>query len=140
MKRSSQTINKIAGASVDRRPLEDAALGVGQGVARRRTPTGRSPATIALTLPISSRVTTQKRMSWSAPDRPAAPLVDRDAPAEDAGDRLADRVAPLGDDRDRGVLLDAVEQEVERLRRRDVGQDRVQGRLDARGRTRPSGR
>ena len=86
---------------------------------------------MSMTLPISSRVTTQKRMSWSAPVSPAAPLVDRHPPAQHAGDGLPDRITPLGDDGDRGVLLDAVEQEVERLRRGDVGEDRVEGGIDA---------
>ena len=34
-------------------------------------------------------------------------------------------------DRDGGVLVDAVEDEIERLRRRQVGEDRIERRLDA---------
>ena len=40
-------------------------------------------------------------------------------------------VALLGDDRDRGVFLDAVQQEVERLGRGDIGQNRIETLLDA---------
>ena len=45
----------------------------------------------------------------------AAALEDGDAALEAAVDRVANQVALLGDDVDRGVFLDAVQQEVERL-------------------------
>src|SRR5689334_8444785 len=61
----------------------------------------------------------------------AAPLVDRHAAREVADDGLAYLLAALRHDDDGRVLLDAVEQEVYRLRRGDVGENRVERRLDA---------
>src|SRR6478736_1363319 len=53
--------------------------------------------------------------------QPAVSLEDGDAALQLAGDPLADRRAPRGDDRDRRELLEAVDDEVERARRGDVG-------------------
>ena len=92
---------------------------------------GSTACAIVLTRPISRRVTTQYRMSLLGAAHAAVALVDRHATLEFGHDPFADDVAVGGDDGDRGVLLEAVDDEVQRPRGREVGQDRVKARLDA---------
>src|SRR6185503_18403795 len=66
----------------------------------------------------------------------AARLVDGHAAAEIVEQRAADRRAGRRHDGDRRELLDAVQDEIEGARRGDVGEDRIERRLDAEDRHR----
>src|SRR4030095_16117210 len=61
----------------------------------------------------------------------AVPVVDRHAPLERSGDFVPYRIAFARHDRHRRIFLEAVNDEIQRSRIRQVRQDRVQGRLDA---------
>ena len=73
---------------------------------------------------------TIKNVAFVAGEAAAGP-VDGDASSQLTGDPTADELVVIRHDRDRGVLLDAVDDEVEGAGRRHVGEDRVQRRLHA---------
>src|SRR5919197_4870641 len=117
-------------SSVQGRLLDDAALDVGQRV---HDDEGRliNLADDALDLAdLEPRDDAEEDVLLGV--GPAAPpLVDGHAAGQVADDRLPDLLAPLGDDDDRRVLLYAVDEEVDRLGGGEVGEDGVEGRLDA---------
>ena len=108
------------------RLFEDAAFGVGEGVDDDEGRLVDVDSDVLDSADFEARHDAEENILLHV--SPAAPsLVNRHAATEHLDNRLPDFLAVVGDDGDGGVFLDAVNQEVNRFRRREVARATLRG-------------